>query len=114
MNIIKEYKNFNNVKEDKIFKFSEYEPTKYNGNILVTQIMEWLRAKLLDEPGSDSITVPLQQFYNECSVDKNKFLTLYNEQEKTHSLNNFDIEINDENITFKNFKNETVEENNKI
>lgn len=104
MKIVKEYKDFAEIQEDKIYKFSEYEPIKYNGNMLMNQVMEWLRAKLLEYPNSELITVKIEQFFNECSVNRDKFMTFYNEMKKTHVLNNFEIEIEGENISFKNFK----------
>lgn len=99
------YSEFNNLAEDKIYKFSEYEPIKYNGNIVVDQIMEWLRAKLVDEPDSLSIKVPMDVFFKECSVDKNKFMTFYNEMEKTQKVKNFKMEIQNNYIIFTDFKN---------
>ena len=109
MNIIREYKEFNDITEDKIYNFSEYEPSKYNGNVLVDQIMEWLRAKLLD--GGDDVTVPIETFFQECSVNKDQFLTFYNELQKTQKVKSFKVTIEGENITFNDFKNTTVEEN---
>jgi len=106
------FKKFNNIQEEKIFKFSEYDPTKYNGNMVVDQIMEWLRAKRLDSD-EDTISVPLELFFRECSVDKNKFMTFYNEMENTNKIKNFDIEIVDGNIIFNNFKNAEENENKK-
>ncbi len=105
MKIIKEYKEFVDLQEDKIYKFSEYSPTKYNGNVVIDQIMEWLRAKLLDEPNADFITVTLDEFFSECSVNKNEFMTFYNEMKKTQRVKNFQIEIDNDNITFSDFKN---------
>jgi len=105
MNIIKEYKEFSNVTEDKIMSFSNYEPTKYNGNVLVDQIMEWLRAKLLDDKEAESVTVPLDTFLQECSVDKDKFMTFYNEMQTTQKVKSFKVDIVGDNITFSEFKN---------
>jgi len=105
MKIIKEYNEYNDITEDKIYKFSEYDPSKYNGNILVDQIMEWLRAKRLDNKNSESISVPLDLFFSECAVDRNQFLTFYNEMAKTDKVQNFEIKIENNNITFFNFKN---------
>ena len=114
--MIDNYKIFNNVKEDKIYKFSDYNAIKYNGNVLVDQIMEWLRAKLLVSENKNSITVPLETFFKECSVDKDKFMTFYNEHKQTQKIQSFDITINKNNttysnITFDNFR--KVEENKK-
>ena len=102
------FKKFNNIQEEKIFKFSEYDPTKYNSNMVVDQIMEWLRSKRLDNP-ADYITVPLDVFFRECSVDKNKFMTFYNEKDLINKIKNFNVEIIGDNITFNEFKN--AEEN---
>ena len=104
--MITKYKEFNNIEEDKVYKFSEYEPTKYNGNIVIDQIMEWLRAKLLDTPG-DEIKVPLDTFFQECAVDKNKFMTFYNHSDR---IKNFSINIEDDFIIFGDFKNNEEKE----
>ena len=118
---IKEYKDFNNITEDKILKFSDYDATKYNGNELVIQIRNWLlnyvspqvkHENELVTVENGSVTTSLQEFYRESGVDKNIFMTFYNEMEKTGRINNFDIEIdNMDNVVFKNFRNETIEEN---
>ena len=102
--MITKYKVYNNIEEDKVYKFSEYEPTKYNGNLVVDQIMEWLRAKLLDQD-SDEINVPLNIFLKESGVNKNEFMTFYNEIDKTQKAKNFKVEIVDNNIIFSDFKN---------
>jgi len=107
--MITKYKVYNNIEEDKVYKFSEYEPTKYNGNLVVDQIMEWLRAKLLDTP-VEEIKVPISTFYQECSVDKHKFMTFYNELEKTNRAKNFSIEIDGDFIIFGDFKNNEEKE----
>jgi len=96
---------YKDITEDKIIKFSDYKATKYNGNIVVDQIMEWLRAKLVDEPDTDMVSVPLETFFRECSVDSNKFMTFYNEINKTQKVKSFKVEINGNNITFSDFKN---------
>lgn len=108
--MIKTFDNFFDITEDKIFKFSEFDPIKYNGTILVNQIMEWLRAKLLDEPNSEEISLPLEQFYSECSVDKKQFMTFYNEHEKTQRVKSFKMNINNNIITFNDFKNNEEKE----
>lgn len=96
---------YKDITEDKIIKFSDYQPTKYNGNIIVDQIMEWLRAKLVDDPDSDMVAVPLNVFFKECAVDKNKFMTFYNEMKKTGKVKNFKVEIKGDYIIFNDFKN---------
>lgn len=120
MNIIKEYKEFNNITEDKIMKFSEYEPTKYNGNKLASHIRDWLLNYTSDQVehqnnnvqvDDNSVTTTLEEFFKESGVDKNVFMTYYNEKDKTRSINNFDVEIIGDNVIFKNFRNETIEEN---
>lgn len=112
---IKKFKNFipnigREVKEDKIISFSEYEPTKYNSNIVVNQIMEWLRSKLLEQPNSKTISVPLHIFFKECSVNKDKFMTFYNELNRTQTIKNFKIDIKNDNIIFSEFKNVELDE----
>lgn len=102
---------YKKIKEDKIIKFSEYQPSKYNGNIVVDQIMEWLRAKLVDNPDSDTVAVPLSVFFKECSVDKNKFMTFYNEMNKTQIVKNFKVNIKGDYIIFTDFKNNEEKEN---
>lgn len=92
--------NFYNKSEDHVFKFKEY-----NGNILLNQVMEWLRYKRLENPDSEEITVKLEDFFNECSVDRDKFFTYYKEKDVTKIAKNFDIVIQNDTITFKNFKN---------
>ena len=120
MNIIREYKEFNNITEDKILKFSDYEPTKYNGNKLASHIRDWLLNYTSDQVehqnnnvqvDDNSVTTTLEEFFKESGVDKNVFMTYYNEKDKTRSINNFDVEIIGDNVIFKNFRNETIEEN---
>jgi hypothetical protein len=119
MNIIREYKEFNNITEDKIMKFSDYEPTKYNGNKLASHIRDWLlnyKSDKVDHQNDkvqvidDEVITTLDEFFKESGIDKNIFMTYYNEKDKSRSINNFDIEINGENIIFKNFRN-AIEEN---
>lgn len=98
-----------NISEDKIFRFDEFEPTKYNGNVLMTAIMEWLRAKLLDND-LEVIQAPLEQFFQECKVDKNKFLTFVKENDVAQKAKNFSVKIEGDQIIFSDFKNN--EENN--
>jgi hypothetical protein len=93
------------LKEEKIFKFSEYEPTKYNGNAIVTNIMEWLRAYFLDNSDhNDLIRIPLQQFLDETHIDENKLKTFIDEQEKTGKIESFKIKIEEDIIVFYDFK----------
>lgn len=96
---MKKYHEFNNIAEEKIFKFSEYNPTQYNGNIIVDQIMEWLRAKFID--GNEIVEITLNTFFQECAVDKDKFMTFYHEHEKTNKINNFSMTIIGDKIEFK-------------
>lgn len=110
MNIIKEYKEFANVQEDKIYSFSEYKPKKYNGNVVIDQIMEWLRAKLLDEPSAEFVSVSLEQFFSDCAVNYDEFMTFYNELDKTQRVKSFQINIENNIITFSDFKNNEEKE----
>jgi hypothetical protein len=105
--------NIFNQSEEKIFNFNDFEQLKYNGNILLNQIMEWLRAKRLDDD-SDEIRVPIEKFFKECSVDKNKFMTFYNEMDKTKKVKNFNIIIDGTDIIFNNFKNSGGDTNEEI
>lgn len=97
-----------NIKEDKIFKFSEYEPTKYNGTILVQNMMEWLRAYAMDYDIKDEFRISLIKFLDETKINKDQLKTFIDEQEKSSKLNNFKIkiekDINTENIIFYDFK----------
>lgn len=101
------------IGEDKVMKFSDYNPTKYNGNILVTSIMEWLRVYSEDK---DVVTVPLEKFLSETKIDKDKFKTFVNEVETTGKVENFKVKLEGDNVTFYDFKNTTKdriwEENN--
>jgi len=96
------------ISEDKVFKFNDYNPTKYNGNIIVTNIMEWLRAHLLDnDKNKETINVPLNQFLAETQIDINKLKTFINEQNKTDKLESFKIKIENNYIIFYDFKKNT-------
>jgi len=97
-------KHIKNLLEDKIFKFSEFEPTKYNGNKLIILIMEWLRAKRLNND-LESVKVSLEDFFKESGVNKDIFYTFYNEMDKTQKVKNFSIEIIGNDIIFSDFKN---------
>ena len=92
------------IKEDKIFKFNEYEPSKYNGNILTNKIMEWLRNYFLDSNEEDIICVPLEQFLKETQIDINKLKTFIDEQDKTKKIESFKIKIENDVIVFYDFK----------
>ena len=63
-----------NIKEEKIFKFSEYEPTKYNSNVLINKIMEWLRAYFIDNKDATKINIPLNKFLKETDIDIDKLI----------------------------------------
>lgn len=93
------------ITEDKIFRFSEFQPKKYNGNVLLNAVMEWLRAKLLENENTTEIIVPFDQFLQECKIDKNKFLTFVNENGITKRAKNFNVKIEDNNVIFSDFKN---------
>ena len=98
-------KHIKKIEEDKIFKFSEYEPTKYNGNILVNNIMEWLRGYFLDNSDhNDLIRIPLLKFLDETNIDENKLKTFIDEQENTGKIESFKIKIENDLIIFYDFK----------
>jgi len=109
MKNIQKFENFEQSKinnEDKVYKFSEYEPTKYNGNVLVSQIMEWIRLHFLDNSDhNDLIRIPLTQFLEETHIDENKLKTFVDEQEKTGKIESFKIKIENDVIVFYDFKN---------
>lgn len=93
------------IDEDKIIKFSDYEPTKYNGTILVNNIMEWLRSYMLDKSDDeDYIRIPLSKFLDETNIEQNKLRTFIDEQEKSNRISSFKIKIEDDNIVFYEFK----------
>lgn len=83
------------IEEDKILKFSEYKPTKYNGTILIDNIMLWLR----NFENQDTIKIKLDDFLNQSKVNKNKFLTFVDEMHKTNRVE-FNIEIIGDDIIF--------------
>jgi len=106
------------IEEDKIVKFSDYEPTKYNGISLVTSIMEWLRNYMLDKSDfEDYIRIPLSKFLDETNIEINKLKTFIDEQEQTGRFDSFKIKIENNLIIFYDFKNDNTkkvwEENNK-
>ena len=95
------------IDEDKILKFSEYKPSKYNGTILVSNIMEWMRSYFLDNSDSeDLIRIPLTKFLSETNIDINQLKTFVDEQEKTGRIESFKIKIEDDLIIFYDFKKE--------
>lgn len=88
--------------EDKVIKFSDFKPTKYNGNQIVASIMEWLRVY---SEGKQDIIVSLDKFLKETNIDKNMLLTFIDEMNRTGKVENFKISIDDNNIKFYDFKN---------
>lgn len=98
-------KHLKHITEDKIFKFHEYDKVKYNGNVLLNAVMEWLRAKLLDDEEATEIRVTLDEFLQECKVDKNKFLTFVGENDITKRAKNFTVKIEGNEVVFSDFKN---------
>lgn len=94
-----------NIKEEKIFKFSEFEPTKYNSNILINKIMEWLRAYFIDNKNVNEINISLQKFISETNINIDKLKTFINDQNKTNKIEAFEIKIDGDIIIFNNFKN---------
>ena len=120
MNIIKEYKDFNNITEDKIMKFSDYNPTKYNGNKLANQIRDWLLLYKSDKVDHDNpkvqvedgkVITTVEEFFKESGVDKDIFMTYYNEKDKSRTITNFNIEIEGGKIIFVDNPNTQIEEN---
>lgn len=100
------------LEEEKIFKFDEYDQTKYNGNVLANKLMEWLRVQFLDnQDDQDVIRFPLQQFLEETSIDINKFRTFVDEQDQTKKIKSFKLKIEDDVVVFYDFKNNTNNEN---
>jgi len=100
------------LEEEKIFKFDEYDQTKYNGNVLANKLMEWLRVQFLDnQDDQDVIRFPLQQFLEETSIDINKFRTFVDEQDQSKKIKSFKIKIEDDVVVFYDFKNNTNNEN---
>ena len=88
-------KHIKRIEEDKILKFSEYEPTKYNGVVLIDNIMLWLR----NFETKDIVKVKLDDFISQSKVDKNKFLTFVDEMYKTKRVN-FNIKRDGDFIIF--------------
>lgn len=120
MNKIKKYNVFNNITEDKIMRFSNYNPIKYNGNKLANQIRDWLllyKSNDVDHENSNvqveegKLITTLNEFFKESGVDKDIFMTYYNEKDKTRTIKEFDVEIIDDKIIFKDNINVPVEEN---
>lgn len=90
-------KHIKRIEEDKILKFSEYTPTKYNGVVLIDNIMLWLR----NFENKNAIKVKLDVFLNQSKVDKDKFLTFVDEMYKTKRVE-FDIKIDGDYVIFSN------------
>jgi len=89
-----------NIMEDKIFKFSEFEPTKYNSNVIIENIMLWLR-NYEDQP---SIKIQLDDFLNKTKIDKNKFLTFISGLEKTNKIESFNIRVDNDQVIIDDIK----------
>jgi len=121
--MIIKFKNYNKkISEDKIFTFSNFEPIKYNGNKLASQIRDWLllyKHNTIKHDNNnvhvfdDKVVTTLEDFFNESGVDRNIFMTYYNEKDKSRSINSFDIDIVDNKITFTDIK-INIEEKKKI
>ena len=92
------------MNEDKIFKFSEFDFTKYNGVILVQNITEWLRVYLLDHPQANEIKTSLDKFISETNIDIKQLKTLIHEQEISPKINSFKIKLENNMIIFYDFK----------
>ena len=117
MKRILEYTKFNGIQEDKVLKFSEYDPikngVKYNGTILLDQFMIWLRNELEKDDSIDTLSLSLDDFLDKTKINKEQFLTFVGELHKTNRVENFDIEINGDNVIFSNLKQKmTVEDKN--
>ncbi|MCK9477007.1 MAG: hypothetical protein M0R46_13865 [Candidatus Muirbacterium halophilum] len=118
---VQRYKEFSKIDEDKIMKFSDYNPTKYNGNKLANQIRDWLLLYKSDKVDHDNSNVQVEdgkvittvdEFFKESGVDKDIFMTYYNEKDKSRTITNFNIEIEDGKIIFVDNPNTQIEENN--
>lgn len=94
---IKNFKQYNNTLEDKVINFNDFEFKKYNSNVLLHDIMLWLRNFKQDE-----IKIDLDDFLNQTHIDRNKFLTFVNDLQKDKSHLTLDIERNGDTIIFKN------------
>jgi len=92
------------MNEDKIFKFSEFDFTKYNGVILVQNITEWLRVYLLEHKHAKEIKTTVDKFISETNIDINQLKTLIHEQEISPKINSFKMKIENDMIIFYDFK----------
>lgn len=107
-----------NIHEDKIitfsnFDFDNYTPSKYNSNIIIKNITEWLMSKLLNlTPNIDNFQYNLNDFIKEVKLDPDKFFTFYKELQQNNKLENYNINIKNDIIYFFNIKNNIIHENN--
>ena len=92
------------MNEDKIFKFSDFNFTKYNGMILVQNITEWIRVYMLLKPNLSIIKTTLYRFLYETNINIDELKTLIYEQEKSDKIKNFKIKLEDNMIIFYDFK----------
>ncbi len=80
---------------EQLISYDDFEPEKYNGNLIVHDIMLFLR-----NFDKNIIKINLDDFLEKTKIDKNKFLTFLNEIDKTEKIS-FDIELNDDILIFK-------------
>ena len=92
------------MNEDKIFKFSDFDFTKYNGMILIQNITEWIRVYMLLKPNLSEIKTTLSKFIYETNIDINQLKTLIHEQEKSDRIENFKMKLENDMIVFYDFK----------
>lgn len=86
-----------------IVNYDDFDPKKYNGNLLVSDIMLWLR-----NFDTNLITIDLDKFIEQTKIDKDIFLTFVNELVKTKRVE-FDITIDNNIVTFSGFnKNQNI------
>ena len=92
------------MNEDKIFKFSEFDFTKYNGMILIQNITEWVRVYMLLKTNLSEIKTTVSKFLYETNINIDQLKTFIHEQEKSDRLENFKIKLEDNMIIFYDFK----------
>lgn len=89
--------------EDKLIRFSDFNPTKYNGTKIIIAIMEWLRYYVTDF--NVTVTAPLSTFLSETRLDKDKFLTFVSEFEKSGRVETFKVKLEGDDVIFYDFRN---------
>ena len=91
-----------NTEQEDIIYYKDFNPVKYNGNLVVHDIMLWLR-----NFDKDIIKINLEDFLDQTKINKDVFLTFISEIDKTEKIN-FEIELIDDILTFKLNKNKFV------